>query len=51
MRVVHGAQAQINDPDTSRVWWSQVSVSQISRMGCIQTLSGGSLLAQKAKCS
>ena len=29
LRVVHGAEAwQSSDPDTSRIWWSEVGVSQ-----------------------
>jgi anaerobic selenocysteine-containing dehydrogenase len=51
MRVVHGAQAyESSDPDTSRVWWSEVGVSQNLTHGVHpDPVSGVHCWLQKAK--
>jgi anaerobic selenocysteine-containing dehydrogenase len=51
MRVLHGAQAyESSDPDTSRVWWSEVGVSQNLTHGVHpDPVSGVHCWLQKAK--
>jgi anaerobic selenocysteine-containing dehydrogenase len=51
MRVVHGAQAyESSDPDTNRVWWSEVGVSQNLTHGVHpDPVSGVHCWLQKAK--